>query len=142
MSLAWPWHFTFVSPAEQQHRRELLDLRGYYAQLSVLIALAAFKCYRSSFSHAEYASDSRRAHRSWWESAPFRGWSETPAQYVACLVWLGWLLGLSMWRSGEGMYFLLVCCLAVPLCTINNIPQRLTELILGHCTACNKIYEN
>ncbi|GFF44170.1 hypothetical protein IFM46972_07453 [Aspergillus udagawae] len=102
MSLSWPWHFALVSPAEQQHRRELLDLRGYYAQLSVLIALVALRCYKSSFSHAEYADDPQRAHRPWRESAPFRGFSETRAQYVVCLIWLGWLLGLSMWRSGEG----------------------------------------
>lgn len=101
MSLSWPWHFTFVSPAEQQHCRELLDLRGYYAQLSVLVFLVAFRCYKSSFSRVEYANDSRQAHISWWESAPFRGWSDTRAQYVACLIWLSWLLGLCIWRSGE-----------------------------------------
>lgn len=120
MSLSWPWHFTFVSPAEQQHCRELLDLRGYYAQLSVLVFLVAFRCYKSSFSRVEYANDSWQAHISWWESAPFRGWSDTRAQYVACLIWLSWLLGLCIWRSGEGMCFLFLVSSGRPLCTTHN----------------------
>ncbi|PWY95812.1 rerric reductase like transmembrane component [Aspergillus sclerotioniger CBS 115572] len=94
MSFSWPWHFITLSDAEKQQRRELLDLRGFYAQCSVLVALVLVR-------PTERRSRRKNLERSWLDSPPFAGWMETRRQYIVCLIWLGWLLGLSVWNSGE-----------------------------------------
>ncbi|KAE8351798.1 rerric reductase like transmembrane component [Aspergillus coremiiformis] len=101
--LPWPWHFVSVSPTEQQHRRELLDLRGYYAQISFLLVVLFIRFYTRYFRAAEPSNDSRarRKQRSWWDQPPFANWIETRRQYTVCIIWLGWLLSLSVWNSGN-----------------------------------------
>ncbi|PYH95003.1 rerric reductase like transmembrane component [Aspergillus ellipticus CBS 707.79] len=108
MSLSWPWHFVTVSDAEKQQRRELLDLRGLYAQGSILVALVLVRLYNASSSAApetekpaERRSRRKPVKKSWLDSPPVAGWFETRRQYILCLLWLGWLLGLSIWNSGE-----------------------------------------
>ena len=109
MSFSWPWHFITLSDAEKQHRRELLDLRGFYAQCSILVALVLVRVYKMTLGAApatekptERRSRRKNLERSWLDSPPFAGWMETRRQYIVCLIWLGWLLGLSVWKSGEG----------------------------------------
>ncbi|PWY72407.1 rerric reductase like transmembrane component [Aspergillus heteromorphus CBS 117.55] len=108
MSLSWPWHFMTVSDAEKQQRRELLDLRGFYAQCSIVVALVLVRLYKASSSAApgtekpaERRSKRKPVEKSWLDSPPVAGWFETRRQYIICLLWLGWLLGLSVWNSGE-----------------------------------------
>lgn len=109
MSFSWPWHFTSLTDAEKQQRRELLDLRGLYAQCSVLIALILVRVYKKFFSEApgtekpaERRSRRKNLEKSWLDTPPVAGWMETRRQYIVCLIWLGWLLSLCIWNSGEG----------------------------------------
>ncbi|PKY04256.1 hypothetical protein P168DRAFT_253187 [Aspergillus campestris IBT 28561] len=91
--MSFPWHFVSVSTEAKQHRRELLDLRGYYAQISVVLAIVSIRLYNLRRKPAVL--------RSWWDAPPFPGWRETRRQYAVCLVWLGWLVGLSAWNTGD-----------------------------------------
>lgn len=104
MSLTWPWHFTPVSAPDKQQRRELLDLRGYVAQFSVLVVICAIRIYQSYFKATEGAVKQRfrRRDQPWWDRPPFPGWTETRKQYAVCLIWLGWLSGLSALKTGDG----------------------------------------
>lgn len=101
MSLSWPYHFVSLSEKEIQRRRDVLDLRGYYAQLSALAVIAAISLYRFY-----RGAPTRRAitKRSWWDSPPFQGWTETRRQYTITLLWLLFLLGLSVWNTGDGRF--------------------------------------
>lgn len=104
MSLTWPWHFAPVSAPDKQQRRELLDVRGYVAQLSVVVVVCAIRIYQSYSKATEGAVKQRSRCRDqpWWDRPPFPGWTETRRQYAVCLIWLGWLLGLSVWKTGDG----------------------------------------
>ncbi|KAE8146426.1 hypothetical protein BDV25DRAFT_162467 [Aspergillus avenaceus] len=103
MSSEWPWQFVSVSPTEKQHRRELLNLRGYYAQGALVLAIILIRLYNNYFSAPSKpnGSRSRNKQRSWFDSPPFANWIETRKQYLVCFIWLGWLLGLSFWKSGN-----------------------------------------
>ncbi|KAL4941480.1 hypothetical protein BDV06DRAFT_223088 [Aspergillus oleicola] len=103
MSLSWPWHFVSVSDAEKQHRRELLTLRGHYAQLSFILAIAFFRLYIafSSTNQQRGKTATRSRQKSWLDAPLFYGWLETRRQYLVCLLWLGWLLSLSIWNTGD-----------------------------------------
>ncbi|KAL4982425.1 hypothetical protein BDW68DRAFT_170817 [Aspergillus falconensis] len=103
MSSSWPWHFVAVSDAEKQHRRELLSLRGYYAQLSILLAIVLFRVYIALFPlEQQHLKHNRRPRlKSWLDGPLFSGWFETRRQYSVCLFWLTWLLGLSMRKTGD-----------------------------------------
>lgn len=111
MSLSWPWHFAPVAAADKQQRRDLLDLRGYIAQCSVIAVVFAIRLYRSYAGHSGYAVKERtqRRQQSWWDLPPLPGWTDTRKQYLVCLAWLGWLLGLSVWRSGDGTWLFRDC---------------------------------
>lgn len=88
---------------DKQQRRELLDFRGYIAQLSVLVVICAIRIYQTYSTATEGAVKprTRRREQSWWDRPPFPGWTETRRQYAVCLIWLGWLLGLSAWKTGD-----------------------------------------
>ncbi|KAF9895381.1 hypothetical protein FE257_000286 [Aspergillus nanangensis] len=98
-SSSWPWHFVSVSPEQAQQRRDLLDLRGYYAQISVLFAIVIIRLY--SGHEPAQKTPSRKKQKSWWDSPPFAGWMETRRQYAVTLIWFTWLLALSMWKTGD-----------------------------------------
>ena len=108
MSLTWPWHFVTVSPAEKQQRRELLNIRGYYAQGSVLLVIAIVRLYHvySERTKGAVKPNNRRARKpkSWLDSPPFAGWTETRKQHIVSLLWLVWLVSLSIWNTGDGKY--------------------------------------
>ncbi|KAL3461529.1 hypothetical protein BJX64DRAFT_158813 [Aspergillus heterothallicus] len=99
MALSWPWHFISLSESEKQHRRELLTLRGYYAQLSILLAIVLLRAYTASPSINQPTRGRRQ--RSWLDSPLSAGWVETRRQYLVCLSWLSWLLFLSVWSTGD-----------------------------------------
>ncbi|KAJ5163457.1 uncharacterized protein N7500_005287 [Penicillium coprophilum] len=84
--MSWPYHFVSLSEIDQVHRRDLLDLRGYYAQWSAIIVIVAIRILRfatrSSVKHGGPVSGKNR-------------------QYLVCGLWLLWLLGLSIWNSGD-----------------------------------------
>ncbi|RAL09995.1 putative metalloreductase Fre8 [Aspergillus homomorphus CBS 101889] len=104
MALAWPWHFVTLSEAEKEQRRELLDLRGSYAQYSMLLAILLVRLYTWVFqSGNEPPKPNRRKPlaKSWLDSPPFAGWIETRRQYLVCSIWLMWLLCLCIWNSGD-----------------------------------------
>ncbi|KAJ5774368.1 hypothetical protein N7457_009264 [Penicillium paradoxum] len=84
--MSWPYHFISLSEDDKLHRRELLDLRGYYAQLSIAMVILAIRTFRFTTGST--------AKRDGPVSAKTR-------RYLVCGVWLSWLLGLSIWNSGE-----------------------------------------
>ncbi|KAL4871553.1 hypothetical protein BDV12DRAFT_163955 [Aspergillus spectabilis] len=100
---SWPWHFVSVSDAEKEHRRELLTLRGNYAQLSIIFAIVLFRVYIAFVSQSQQQKKPTRGPRQkpWLDTPIFQGWFETRRQYLICLIWLGWLLGLSIWNTGD-----------------------------------------
>lgn len=109
---SWPYHFVTLSPAQLQRRRELLDLRGYYAQCSAIIGVVAIRLYQSYKGKARGSDGQnrgknhpipRQGQRSWWDMPPCRGWRETRKQYLVAFIWLGWLLSVSVWGTGDGM---------------------------------------
>lgn len=103
MALSWPWRFISLSPPEIEHRREVLDLRGYYAQVSVLLAIIAIRVYRMN-SRASSPQNTENKQRSWWDSPLFQKGTETRKQYLVSFIWLGWLLSLSVWNTGDGRW--------------------------------------
>lgn len=130
-SWEWPWQFVSVSGPEKQQRRELLDLRGYIAQCSVLavvVAIRAFQSYQAWAGNRAEDAVRRRPPRgrqqSWWNQPFFRRGMETRKHYLVCSIWLGWLLSLSVWRTGNGtvLPFLIHCiCFLGMLSNISGI---------------------
>ncbi|KAL4896647.1 hypothetical protein BDV59DRAFT_110347 [Aspergillus ambiguus] len=104
MAFDWPWHFVLLaSPAEKQQRRELLDLRGFYAQVSAVIVISLLRLYES-YNRAVVPIEKTRPRdkqKSWWNSPPVARWTETRRQYAVALIWLTWLVALSMWKTGD-----------------------------------------
>ncbi|EPS27813.1 hypothetical protein PDE_02757 [Penicillium oxalicum 114-2] len=100
----WPYHFVTPSEQEKVRRRELLDLRGSYAQWSIVFMIVAVRAYQfwvqSSAQH-DTESKRQRAQLLWWDRPLFAGWLETRRQYALCGIWLLWLLGLAVWNSGD-----------------------------------------
>ena len=109
MEMSWPWRFVSLSPAEVEHRREVLDLRGYYAQLSVLLAIIAIRVYRTGARPTVKSQNTATGKRSWWDSPPFQHCTETRRQYLVSFIWLGWLLSLAAWNTGDGMWTYTLC---------------------------------
>jgi hypothetical protein len=103
MSSLWPYHFISLSESDKLNRRDLLDLRGHYAQLSIVLAIIAVRVFRSLATASGKTSKSARGLPSWWDRPLVPGWIETRRQYFICGLWLLWLLSLSVWNSGEGM---------------------------------------
>lgn len=103
MSVSWPYRFKSLSPDEVQYRREILNLRGYYAQCSALVVIFSIFIYGNTRrkDSTQQAVHARKI--SWWDSPPFRGRTETRKQYLITLLWLTWLLSLSVWETGDGM---------------------------------------
>ncbi|OKL60615.1 hypothetical protein UA08_04187 [Talaromyces atroroseus] len=95
--MAWPYRFILsVSDQELERRRNVLDTRGQYAQVSALVFLGVLFLYRLRGSQYE-----QRKRRSWWDAPAIRGSSETRKQYTVTLLWLAWLVSLCIWRSGD-----------------------------------------
>lgn len=120
ISQLWPYRFIALTPGQIQERREILDLRGYYVQLSALcLLLGAGIIYRvvtptaTSTETGDKQISRRRcvatptpgsAGRLWLDLPPVEGWSETRREYLIILMWLGWLVFLSVYKTGHGMY--------------------------------------
>ncbi|KAK2812575.1 hypothetical protein FQN50_001219 [Emmonsiellopsis sp. PD_5] len=102
MSSLWPYRYTSPTPSQLQERRNLLTLRGEYAQVSALVFLLLFSAYRYATAGARRASRSRSVKKSWLDSplSPQQG-PETGRQYLVATAWLVWLIGLSAWRTGD-----------------------------------------
>lgn len=107
MTSSWPYQFVSLSEEEKEHRRELLDLRGTYAQWSIIVAIVALRLYQTWATNqgdGDSATKPRRGPSSWWDRPIVTGWMETRRQYLVCGLWLLWLLSLSVWNSGNGMF--------------------------------------
>ncbi|KAJ5746406.1 hypothetical protein N7520_011588 [Penicillium odoratum] len=104
MESFWPWHFITLSEDEKLHRRELLDIRGAFAQWSVVILMlilrVVYQTWKTS-SQTEKGVKSPRGPVSWWDRPLVAGWLETRRQYAICGLWLSWLFGLCVWNSGD-----------------------------------------
>lgn len=86
--MSWPYHFVSLSEDDKLHRRELLDLRGYYAQWSIIVVIVTIRIFRfATRSTAKYDGSV----------------SGKTRQYLVCGLWLLWLVGLSIWNSGDGV---------------------------------------
>ncbi|KAG0159311.1 hypothetical protein PDIDSM_6833 [Penicillium digitatum] len=84
--MSWPYHFISLSEYEKLHRRELLDLRGYYAQWSIVLVIVAIRIFRIATR-----STAQR-------DGPVSGKTR---RRLVCGIWLMWLVGLSIWNSGD-----------------------------------------
>lgn len=105
MSFSWPYQFISLSEEEKVHRRELLDLRGTYAQWSIIAAIIVLRLYQIWATYqgeGDAAAKSRRGPSSWWDRPIIAGWMETRRQYLTSGLWLLWLLSLAVWNSGNG----------------------------------------
>ncbi|OAX80809.1 hypothetical protein ACJ72_04852 [Emergomyces africanus] len=100
----------FSTPEQLRERRELLALRGEYAQLSTLILLLMFSVYRftarrrtgrSKFDRGSDGGSFSLPLSAWLESPFMHGGAETRGQYMVAMVWMMWLFGLSAWRTGD-----------------------------------------
>ncbi|KAK2758095.1 hypothetical protein FQN53_008372 [Emmonsiellopsis sp. PD_33] len=104
MPSIWPYRYTSPTPSQLQERRNLLTLRGEYAQVSALVFLFLFSVYRYATASARKASRSRSrsVKKSWLDSplSPQQG-PETCRQYLVATAWLVWLIVLSAWRTGN-----------------------------------------
>lgn len=138
MASFWPWHFVSLSQEEVLQRRELLDLRGAFAQWSAMLGILVIRVVYQGWKSASQIAHRPKAPRgpvSWWDRPPVAGWLETRRHYAACGLWLTWLFGLCVWNSGDGtshililarfyslMYFILITCLlsTSPLSTANH----------------------
>ncbi|KAJ6102178.1 hypothetical protein N7486_004605 [Penicillium sp. IBT 16267x] len=104
MEFSWPWHFVTLSEEEKLHRRELLDIRGAFAQWSIMIVIILLRVvYQSwkTFSQTESGAKPRRGPVSWLDRPLVAGWLETRRQYAVCGLWLSWLVSLCVWNSGD-----------------------------------------
>lgn len=110
MDISWPYRFIWaLSEEDKARRRELLDLRGSYAQWSIIamiIVLRVYQGWADSGTFTGTASKPRRGPASWWDRPLVAGWLETRRQYALCGLWLLWLFSLSVWNSGDGMLFI------------------------------------
>lgn len=106
MSSPWPYQFLALSEEDKVNRRVLLDLRGQYAQWSIIFAILAIKILKA-LTTINSKNQSKRS-LSGWDRPLFAGWFETRRQYLICGLWLSWLVALSVWSSGEGMRLILV----------------------------------
>ncbi|KAJ5499900.1 hypothetical protein N7453_008951 [Penicillium expansum] len=84
--MSWPYQFIFPSENDQLRRMELLDLRGYYAQWSIIVVIVSIRIFRFA----------TRSTAKW--DGPVSGKTR---QYLVCGLWLLWLVGLSIWNSGD-----------------------------------------
>jgi len=118
------YRFVSLTPEQVRERRELLDRRGNYVQLSALALILIVNTYQFTkrtgekgsgwkVSNEEVSSDparrkivqrTTRRSRSQLNSPPVAGWSETRKQYLVILAWLLWLLILSSWHTGDGKF--------------------------------------
>lgn len=133
--MAWPYRISFDQTDAQKHeRRVLLDRYGVYAQLSALIPIAIYQLYRLAIwvslarrrSQVKYSavpgspdlkhgrgSKSGVLERKWRE---VRWWAEgeiwpglgLKGQWVAGLIWAGWLGFLCVHRTGVGMFLMFI----------------------------------
>ncbi|KAJ5656742.1 hypothetical protein N7507_008692 [Penicillium longicatenatum] len=103
MESPWPWHFVTLSEEEKLHRRELLDIRGAFAQWSIMIVIILLRVISQSkrISQTESGAKTPRTPVSWLDRPPVAGWLETRRQYALCGLWLSWLFGLCVWNSGD-----------------------------------------
>ncbi|KAF7715170.1 Uncharacterized protein PECH_007485 [Penicillium ucsense] len=101
--MSWPYQFVTPSEEEKVRRRELLDLRGSYAQYSIILMAIVLRVYqvRAHFAQGEIKDQRRRGQLTWWDRPLFAGWLETRRQYALCGLWLLWLIGLSFWNTGN-----------------------------------------
>ncbi|KAJ5740424.1 hypothetical protein N7493_000296 [Penicillium malachiteum] len=104
MESFWPWHFVSVPEEEKLLRRDLLDLRGSFAQWSIMLGILILRVAYQGLNPASqigYRTQSCRGLVSWWDRPLVAGWLETRRQYAVCGLWLTWLLSLCVWSSGE-----------------------------------------
>ena len=104
-SFPWPYHFLSLTREQVAERRDLLTQRGIYTQLSALVILATLGVYRQARKHAAKREQPRpRGKRTWIDSPPVKGWSETRKQYLIAAGWVVWIVGLAFWKTGDGEF--------------------------------------
>lgn len=102
----WPYRIILsVSDEELARRRSILDSRGQYAQISALLLLGVLFLYGVRGRHVE-----QHKRKTWWDAPAIRGGSETRKQYAVTLIWLAWLLTLSVWKTGDGKFRAICSC--------------------------------
>lgn len=128
-SALFPWVIRDVSDAEKEHRRILLGRYGIYAQLSVLMPIAGYWLFhlgvwvfherlrtRPEYSvvpgsprHKKFVQTKAGRVRSawkkfvWWMNGEIMGYAKK-VHFIAGWLWLGWLLFLSVHRTGDDYF--------------------------------------
>lgn len=126
MEITWPWHFVTPSEEEKLHRRELLDIRGTFAQWSIMIVIILLRVIYQTWNTSSQTKSEAKKPRgpvSWLDRPLVAGWLETRRQYAVCGLWLSWLVGLCVWNSGDGMFYYFA---SLSFCLYNACPQQLT----------------
>lgn len=100
----WPYHFVSVTPEQVQERRDLLTLRGQYAQISALLVFVFASVYSryADKSNKRKPGQEKSKVKAWLDYPPVAGWGETRRQYLITGMWLMWMVGLSMWKTRDG----------------------------------------
>ena len=111
MAALLDYRFVSLTPDQVQERRDLLSLRAQYAQLSALLVFILASVYaRYTKSNGRIKSDGEKKKvKGWLDYPPVAGWGETRRQYLITGVWFMWMVALSMWRTGDGMFVCLLC---------------------------------
>jgi hypothetical protein len=86
--MSWPYHFISLSEDDKLRRQVLLDLRGFYAQVSIVLVISVVRFIRLT----------TKSTKEW--DGPVSGKTR---RYLVCGLWLSWLIGLAMWNTGDGM---------------------------------------
>lgn len=126
--MSWPYHFVDLSDIQKHERRLLIDRYGIYSQLSALIPVVLYRAFRMTrwvnserqrtkvdYTAVPSSPDRKKQKDSsigkvraqwrafvWWlggEVAPDWG---LRGHWVATAAWLGWLLFLSIHKTGDG----------------------------------------
>ncbi|KAK2767484.1 hypothetical protein FQN54_003641 [Arachnomyces sp. PD_36] len=97
---SWPYHFLTLSREQVAERRTLLTQRGIFTQVSAFIVIFSVGVYRYATRNGKSSRPTGQV-KSWLDSPPRKGWSETRRQYFVCLAWLFWVLELAVWKTGD-----------------------------------------
>lgn len=145
--MGWPYSFATHTDEYKEHRREVLDKFGLYAQLSALIPIVLFQSYRllqwlriSARSRADYQplptsstviSQVSVAPRKWHQRARLLVWYMSTnvrphwgcrGHWIVGILWFGWLIFLCVFQTGDGMFCILYSHIIVK--TFMNIYSR------------------
>jgi len=161
VAMEWPYHFVDLTQEQNHDRRKLIDRYGIYSQLSALIPIALYQLYRlAGWVHRERQRSKivytavpsspdlkkRRTSRLgkvrtqwrsfvWWLGGEIVTGYGKRGHWIATVIWLCWLLFLSIHRTGDGKPARAVdgdVNLAFSVANISDL-HSFTQFLLTYC---------